>query len=839
MIEALKQIQLSVMLYLSGSCGVLIVLSLFTGTLSPRRKQALVSMETEAMFLLLADYFAYIYRGDMSATGYYVVRISNFLVYLLSLFITHAFNLYLMDLCRNEGKLDRLPKRLIVCEVLFLSGIIMLIISQFTGLYYYFDEFNKYHRAPGILLNYFFPLTMTLLLITVIFDCRKVLEKRVIIPLVLFSILPYMATILQMFLYGLSLTNITIVGVIVLLYLFEIRNMNMIQKAKLAAEQASNAKSRFLANMSHEIRTPINTIMGSAELLLREDPAGVPKGYFLSIMNHSFDIMGASENLLELINDILDISKIESGKMHLVQQEYEPFDKLHSTVSLIRGRSNQKGLSFDIEVDEDIPSKLYGDSGKIKQVILNLLTNAVKYTEKGGFSLKIKVLETNGDKCRLQFQVKDTGIGIKQENIGNLFNAFERFDESRNSSIQGTGLGLDISMQFALLMGGKLWCESVYGEGSVFYFEVEQKIIDGAPSGEFVEKTEFEFRGPYIPQFTAPEANILIVDDNPVNLSVEKNLLKDTKMQIVTCSSGEECLNLLDKMKFDLVLLDHMMPGMDGIETVGVIREKNKELPVIALTANYFDGAEQFYKSKGFDGFLTKPIDIKEMEKLLLEKLDKELVTINTFMENAPMDTELAPDLKWLYEIDDLSVTAGIKACGGAKIYIFSLLLFLDTIDENAKAIGSAYEAKDLHLMAVKVHALKTSSRIIGAERLAAIAGKMEAAGKNNDLNYITAHYDELIEKYLSFKNKLAPLSALSGEIGEDIKEPMPEEELKDAYVALSEYAGSMDYDSAQMALDEIGKYRLPPKEQDKVSSIAKALKNLDWDKVKEILNEK
>ena len=403
MIEFLRHIQLSVMLFLSGSCGVLIILAFSTKTLTPKRRQALVCLETEAMLLLLADRLAYAYRGDISSKGWWIVRISNFLVYLLSLFVAHAFNLYLMDLFKNEAKQHTIPKRLVTCEIIFFLGIVTLIISQFTGFYYTFDENNYYVRSPGIAVSYMFPFAIAVLQLCVIYSYRQYLEKRVMVPLVLFLILPYVATAFQFFFYGLSLTNITMVGMCVLLYLFEINKLNMMQEAKLAAERANNAKSRFLANVSHEIRTPINTIMGMDDMLIREDPTGVPKAYYMSIMNYAFDIMGASETLLGLINDILDISKIESGKMHLVEMEYSTKQQFCSIVSMIKVKSDQKDLTFDMDIDENIPQKLYGDMAKIKQIVLNLLTNAVKYTEKGGLKLNIHVIESDGETCKLRF----------------------------------------------------------------------------------------------------------------------------------------------------------------------------------------------------------------------------------------------------------------------------------------------------------------------------------------------------------------------------------------------------------------------------------------------------
>ncbi len=608
-----------------------------------------------------------------------------------------------------------------------------------------------------------------------------------------------------------------------------------IRQARDEAERANTAKSRFLANMSHEIRTPINTIMGMNEMALREDAKDVPKPYYTSMMNYSTDIKNATESLLSLINDVLDMSKIESGKMNLVEQEYDTQDMIRSIAAMIRVRSTQKELTFDVVVDEIMPKRLYGDAGKIKQVVLNLLTNAVKYTEKGGFALSITMEERENDTCQLRFSVKDTGIGVRKEDMDKLFAAYERLDEQKNSGIQGTGLGLDISRRFAELMGGSLTCESEYGKGSEFILVVKQRIVDYEPIGVFKEHDDGASNGPYVPQFIAPDADVLVVDDTPMNLSVIRGLLKPTKVFVTTAESGEECLRKIKETKFHIVLLDHMMPGMDGIETVAEIRKDYPDLPVYALTANTTMG-EEFYISKGFDGYLSKPIDSLALEKTIMKHLPEEMME-KPIAENYTEEAEESlQNMDWIDDVEGISKEEGIKNSGGISNYIFSLNMFLDTIDQNAKVIRDAYEEDNIRLYTIKVHALKSSARIIGALELSALAASLEDAGNKEDKDFIDQHTAKLLDDYESFKTKLEKLN--EGKEDDSGKEPIPEEELAEAYEALREIIPQMDYDSVEMILDQVGEYALPKEDGERMAKIRTLLKSLDWDGMEALMAE-
>ena len=538
-------------------------------------------------------------------------------------------------------------------------------------------------------------------------------------------------------------------------------------EAKAVAEHANTAKSEFLASMSHEIRTPINAVLGMNEMVLREslqarDQASKVqpelRAYLTNISNYAGNIDSAGKNLLAIINDILDFSKIESGKMEITEAEYKFSSVLNDISNVISFRAKDKGLDFKIEIDKDLPDGLFGDELRIRQIMTNLLGNAVKYTKRGSVLLYVgkeagDVIE-NGDTIHLVISVKDTGIGIKKEDIDKLFQKFERVDLQQNSTVEGSGLGLAITKNLLELMNGTIKVESVYGNGSTFTATIPQKVVSTEPVGDFKMKFEKSVQEAdvYHEAFRAPDAHILIVDDTRMNLTVAVGLLKKTQMDIDTAASGLEAIGLTKTIKYDLILMDQRMPGMDGTETMKniIVQEDgvNRETPFICLTADAVSGARTHYLAEGFTDYLTKPIDSKALERTLMKYLPKEKIITDCQAEEAqeafPEVDEFEP-----MRLAGIDPDVGLRFCQGDKDLYRSIIIdYAQTSDEKMKNIVEYLAKEDWKNYAISVHALKSTSKTIGAGDLSDIALHLEMAANENDASLIRAEHDTMLDLY-------------------------------------------------------------------------------------------
>ncbi|MBR5407605.1 MAG: response regulator [Lachnospiraceae bacterium] len=421
------------------------------------------------------------------------------------------------------------------------------------------------------------------------------------------------------------------------------RYMDELRAQMQIADEANEAKSQFLANMSHEIRTPINAVLGFNEMILREckgakDPEEETDSdtAISNIGSYAVNIKNAGSNLLSIINGILDISKIEAGRMDIVDAPYALSSLLNDVSNMVFFKAKEKGLEFTVDVDENLPDELCGDKARIRQVITNILANAVKYTDKGSVRLTVRGQEDMkiepGQLLNLKIEVKDTGIGMKEEDIDKLFTKFQRLDLTHNSTIEGTGLGLAISRQLMNMMGGNIKVESKYGEGSTFVMELPQKIVSIEPVGDFKTRFEKDLKEAKSSEevFMAPDAHILVVDDTRVNLTVARGLLKNTGIRIDTAASGSEAIEKTLKETYDLILMDQRMPGMDGTQALKVIRDqekgKNLDTPVICLTADAIIGAKERYIAEGFSDYLAKPINNHELLQIMTMHLPQDKI---------------------------------------------------------------------------------------------------------------------------------------------------------------------------------------------------------------------
>ena len=557
------------------------------------------------------------------------------------------------------------------------------------------------------------------------------------------------AAILELVVYyisiGLSIGTVLAIGMIFLLIMAIIKTGNDLLRTEQKRQQAVTAKeaqAKFLANMSHEIRTPINAIIGMNEMILREYENEAVKDY-------ACDIKSASNMLLGLVNDILDFSKIESGQMEIAEENYSLAPMIQDEILLLNARAMGKPISTVIDVDSKIPSVLYGDELRIKQVLTNILSNAVKYTKEGTVTLKVSHQWIDTEKIMLSFAVSDTGAGIKEEDLAELFDSFKRLDINKNRNVEGTGLGLNIARQLAELMKGDITVESTYGVGSTFTITIPQIVVNAAPIGnfeEYIKKSKKE-KKENREIFTAPKASILIVDDNAMNLSVMKGLLKRTKIQLDLAASGEECLQLAKKRAYDIILMDHMMPEMDGVEALKLLREdasgKNQQTVVIALTANAVAGCREMYMEYGFNDYISKPVQAEHLEETLLQYLPESYVQRTDSMDkksDEKNEKEEKGDMDYL-EIDK---ELGLSYCSGLEdLYIEICSMFLEQVEEYLPQLEEFYGSENWEKYAVTTHAIKGNSLNIGAKNFSELSLQHELAGKEDNADFIKANYEE------------------------------------------------------------------------------------------------
>lgn len=600
---------------------------------------------------------------------------------------------------------------------------------------------------------------------------------------------------------------------------------DQLEKEKRRADSANEAKTNFLANMSHEIRTPITAVLGMNELILRESKES-------NIKQYARDIEGSARSLLSIINDILDITKIEAGKLSVISVEYDVSTVFRDVNNMISFKTRMKELEYITNIDENIPQKLIGDDIRLRQILVNILNNAVKYTPKGTVTLEIKRLPCEQENiAKIHFSIKDTGIGIKEEDLKKLGQSFERIEEKRNRNIEGTGLGMSITKQLLGLLHSKLEVSSVYGEGSEFSFELCQEIVDATPIGKLEEHIETE-KFEYQHAFEAPEARILLVDDNELNRRVFVGLLKETKIQIDEAENGKECLEKVVQKAYDIIFLDHMMPEMDGVETLRAMKGMgdflSKDAPVVILTANAIVGAKENYLKEGFDDFLEKPIDYRKLENMIKGLLKDSLI------HEAAAPSEKA-DADWveLPMIEGLDWKYARTHFNNEQMMMESVEFFIKAISFDAQELEKLFMGIDTEdgrkAYCTKVHSMKNSAATVGIIPLAGMAKVLEDAARAGDVSTLERMTSIFLICWRSYQEKLSVLAKDSKQADKKSANDY-RVEVNELLCQLRTAAEEMDIDTLDRIGSQLEEFDYTKEQQEFINQIQNAILNFDID---------